>query len=126
MKRSSKKRTKEFGIRGLNLIEELPNTIAGRIVANQFGRSATSVGANYRAACRARSKAEFSAKLGNVEKEADESAYWLEIIIERKMLAPRSVKPLLNEANELTAIMTSSRKTAGRNINQKSKIKNQE
>jgi four helix bundle protein len=79
-----KKRTKEFGERGLKLIEELPNTIEGRIVANQFGRSATSVGANYRAACRARSKADFNSKLGIAEKKAAESAFWLEIIIERK------------------------------------------
>ncbi len=64
-----KKRTKEFGKRGLKLIEELPNTIAGRIVANQFGRSVTSVGANYRAACRARSKADFNSKPGIVEKK---------------------------------------------------------
>ena len=78
-----KKRTKRFGLAVLDLIETLPRTEAGRIIANQLGRAGTLVGANYRAACRARSKAEFSSKLGNVEEEADESAYWLEMIQDR-------------------------------------------
>jgi len=75
-------------------------------------RSGTSVGANYRAACRGRSKAEFIAKRGIVVEEADESSYWLELIIEGQLLAATLVEPLLQEANELTAIMAASRKTA--------------
>ena len=70
-------RTKDFALRVLNLIEHLPNTIGGRVLANQLARSATSVGANYRAASRARSRAEFASKLGTVAEEADESLYWL-------------------------------------------------
>jgi four helix bundle protein len=75
-------------------------------------RCGTSVGANYRAACRGRSKADFIAKLGIVEEEADESAYWLEMLLEAKVLRPDSVKGLIAEADELTAIMATSRKTA--------------
>jgi hypothetical protein len=83
------------------------------------------VGANYRAACRGRSKAEFAAKLGIVEEEADESAFWIEIIIEAGMLEEHKVKPLLREANEIVAMMVASRRTVGSPCNQKSKIKNQ-
>ena len=75
-------------------------------------RSGTSVGANYRAACRGRSKTEFIARLGVVEEEADESAFWMEMIIESGMMEKKLVEPLLQEANELVAIMTASRKSA--------------
>src|SRR5687768_12986487 len=71
-------RTKQFGLRVLKLIDTLPRSTSGRIVANQLGRSGTSVASNYRAACRGRSKAEFIAKLGTVEEEADESAFWID------------------------------------------------
>jgi len=81
-------------------------------VAGQLVKAGTSVGANYRAACRGRSKAEFVAKLGIVEEEADESAFWLELIIEGALLEESRVKPLLDEANELTRIMARSRKSA--------------
>lgn len=110
-----KNRTKSFGLRVLSLIDTLPKSVKGRVVANQLARSGTSVGANYRAACRARSKAEFSAKIGTVTEEADESAFWLEITIESNMLKGALVKPLLDEAYELVAIMTKSRKTVDRN-----------
>ncbi|HEY6242329.1 MAG TPA: four helix bundle protein [Pyrinomonadaceae bacterium] len=83
-----KKRTKQFALRILKLVEALPNTVAGRTIGVQLVRSGTSVGSNYRAACRGRSKAEFIAKLGIVEEEADESAYWLELIIEGALLNP--------------------------------------
>ena len=79
-------------------------------------RSGTSVGSNYRAACRGRSKAEFIAKLGIAEEEADESAFWLELIIEGGLLKASRVQPLLNEANELTRIMAGSRVTASNKI----------
>ncbi|MEK6301914.1 MAG: four helix bundle protein [Acidobacteriota bacterium] len=86
---------------------------------SQDGPSATNsyaagVGANYRASCRARSRAEFIAKIGVVEEEADESAFWMELIIERSLLPASKVEPLLNEANELVAIMASSRISAKR------------
>jgi four helix bundle protein len=105
-------RTKQFGLRVIKLISKLPDTLVGRAIGRQLIRSGTSVGANYRAACRGRSKAEFISKLGIVEEEADESAYWLEIIIEAGLMKPKRVEPLLQEANELVAIMTASRKSA--------------
>jgi four helix bundle protein len=97
-----KKRTKQFALRVLKLVAALPKTVAGRAIGGQLVRSGTSVGANYRAACRGRSRAEFVAKLGVVEEEADESAFWMEMIIEGGLLKPKQVEPLLNEANELT------------------------
>lgn len=107
-------RTKRFALRIMNLVGELPRTVQGRAVANQLMRSGTSVAANYRAACRARSKAEFLSKLGTVEEEADESVFWLELITEGKLLANEEVSSLLAEAGELTAITAASRKTAAR------------
>ena len=107
-----KDRTKMFARRVLRLIDSLPKNRQGWIIGDQLGRSGTSVGANYRAACRGRSRAEFIAKLGTVIEEADESAYWLELIIEEKILKADLVKPLWEEAQEITAIMVTSRKTA--------------
>ena len=107
-----KNRTKKFALRVLKLIDALPNTVSGRTIAGQLARAGTSVAANYRAACRGRSKPEFIAKLGIVIEESDESAFWLEIIIESEMLKANLVESLLNEANEIVAIMVSSRKTA--------------
>jgi len=118
-----KQRTKEFALRVLKLVAALPNTTIGRAVGDQLVRAGTSVGSNYRAACRARSKKDFIAKLGIVEEEADESAYWLEIIIEGELLKKSLVDSLLKEANEILAIIISSRITASGN-NSKSKIKN--
>jgi len=99
-----KLRTKAFGLRALKLVRNLPNDVPGKVVAHQLTRSALSVGANYRSACRSRSRAEFLSKLGIVLEEADESSHWLEIIIEDKMLPQGKVAPLLQEGNELTAI----------------------
>ena len=107
-----KQRTKKFALRILKLINALPKTMERRSIGNQLVRSGTSVGANYRAACRARSKAEFISRLGTVEEEADESAFWLEIIIEHGLLRKHRVEDLLKEANELVAIMVASRKSA--------------
>ncbi len=112
--RELKQRTKQFALRVIALVEALPGTVGGRVVGGQLIRSGTSVGANYRAACRGRSKAEFTAKLGTVEEEADESGYWMELIIEGKMMDRRRVDPLLREADELVAIMAASRKSAMR------------
>lgn len=111
-----KKRTKQFALRILKLVAALPKTVAGRTIGGQLARSGTSVAANYRAACRARSKAEFISRLGVVEEEADESAFWLEMIIEGELMKRAVVEPLWIEANELVAIMTSSRKSAARSL----------
>jgi four helix bundle protein len=107
-------RTKQFALRIFKLVGVLPQTIQGRAVAAQLIRSGTSVAANYRAACRARSKPEFIAKLGVVEEEADESAFWLELIIETGLLSAAKVTPLLTEAGEIVAMMASSKKTAAK------------
>lgn len=109
-----KTRTKQFGLRVMKLVGALPSDTVGRAIGNQLVRSGTSVGANYRAACRGRSKAEFIAKLGIVVEEADECGYWLELIIEGELMSVNLVEPLLQEANELTAIMVVSRKSASR------------
>jgi four helix bundle protein len=116
-----KKRTKQFALRVIKLVDALPRTTTGRAIGGQLIRSGTSVGANYRAACRARSKAEFAAKIGTVAEEADECCFWLELIIDGDLLAERLVRPLLDEANELTAIFTAAAKTS-RLANQQSKI----
>ena len=117
-------RTKQFAVRIFKLVGALPQTIQGRAVAAQLIRSGTSVAANYRAACRARSKPEFVAKLGVVEEEADESAFWLELIMETNLLSATKVEPLLSEASEIVAIMASSKKTAAKSqiANRKSQM----
>ncbi|MEW6184214.1 MAG: four helix bundle protein [Thermodesulfobacteriota bacterium] len=118
---SLKKRTKDFALRIIKLAEELPASITGKTIANQIIRCGTSVAANYRAACRGRSKAEFSAKLGIVIEEADETCFWLEMIIDAGLFPKEKIETLLSEANELTAIFVVSRKTASAN---KSSIEN--
>lgn len=114
-----RERTKRFAVRVMRMIDSLPKTIKGRTIANQLMRSATSVAANYRAACRGRSKAEFVSKIGIVIEEADESALWIELIIEGKLLQSTLVAPLLAEADEIVSIMTASRRTAQRNLNRR-------
>src|SRR5256885_15808398 len=96
-----KDRTKKFALRVMHLVDALPNTAKGRAIASQLVRSGTSVAANYRAACRGRSKAEFIAKVGIAEEEADETVLWLELIIDDKLLPEKKVAPLLKEANEV-------------------------
>lgn len=122
------KRTKAFALRVMKLVDALPGTTSGRAIAGQLVRSGTSVSANYRAACRGRSKAEFVAKLGVVEEESDESAHWMELIMEGHLVAESLVKDLHAEACELTAIMAASKKTARANMqsqiaNRKSQIR---
>jgi four helix bundle protein len=107
-----KARTKHFALRVMKLVDALPRTIQDRATANQIIRSATSVAANYRAACRPRSRAEFIVKIGVVEEEADETAFWLELIIDSALLRERKIRPLVMEAGELVAIMAASRKSA--------------
>ena len=120
-------RTKNFALRIIKLVSALPKNTEGRAIGNQLIRSGTSVASNYRAACRGRSRAEFIAKLGIVEEEADESCLWMELIIEAGIMQEKLVGDLLNEANEITAIMVTSRKSAGNKQpipNRKSKIGN--
>ena len=109
-----KARTKEFALRVMKLVDALPATRSGSAIGNQLVRSGTAVGANDRATCRARSKAEFIAKIGIVEEEADESAFWMELIVDGGLLSAAKVAPLLQEAGELTAIMAASRISASK------------
>ncbi len=115
-----KQRTKNFALRIIKLTRSLPRTDAGRVIGNQLLRSGTAVAANYRAACRARSTQEFIAKLGIVVEESDESCLWLELIIESGLMDPGLLNLLLKEANEITAIMYSTRNTVIKNKNHKS------
>jgi four helix bundle protein len=107
-----KRRTKKFALDVIALSRTFPPTDLGRTIGGQLVRSATSVGANYRAACRARSRAEFIAKVGLVEEEADESSFWLEISEETGLTSRSAVEALMREANELTAICVRSITTA--------------
>ena len=107
-----KDRTKQFAHRCVKLTEALPNTYLGNHIRGQLIRCATSVASNYRAACIAQSKAGFVSKLSIVLEEADESYFWLEFIIDEQLLKKERVELLLKEADELTAIFVSSRKTA--------------
>jgi four helix bundle protein len=117
-----KKRTKQFGLRVIRLVESLPNTQTARMIGNQLLRSGMSVGANYRAACRGRSKADFVAKAGISLEEADECMYWMEMLQEAGIIPADKLKDLMKEADELVAIFTASIKTARAHLNQKSSI----
>jgi four helix bundle protein len=107
-----KRRTKEFAHRCVKLSMALPETVLGRHVRGQLIRCSTSVASNYRAVCIAQSKPSFISKLSIVLEETDESHFWLEFIIDEKLLDKEIVEPLLKEADELTAIFIASRKTA--------------
>src|SRR6266705_2108836 len=106
-----KQRATVFALRVVKLVESLPNKLTARRIGDQLVRAGTSVAANYRAACRARSKADFNSKLGIVEEEADESAFWIEMLSDAGIMSTRRLANLLDEANQLTAIMVASRKT---------------
>jgi len=107
-----KKRTKEFALRVIKAASSFPDTYLGRHVGGQLIRSGTSVPANYRAACRAKSNADFIAKMGIVEEEADESAFWIEFAVDADLIKPKLIEGLLDEANQLVAIFVSSINTA--------------
>lgn len=107
-----KQRTKTFAHRCVKLSITLPNTYLGNHIKGQLIRSSTSTASNYRSACVAQSKASFISKLSIALEEADETFFWLEFIIDEKLLKSKLVEPLLNEARELTSIFVSSRKTA--------------
>ena len=110
-----KKRTKAFALRILKLVDALPKTTAGRALASQIVRPGTSVAANYRAACRARSTADFIAKMGIVEEEADETLFWLELLEESGLVPAAKLTAIKREVDELIAITVASIKTARRN-----------
>jgi four helix bundle protein len=114
-----KQRTKQFGLSVIASIQSLPSTAVARTIGNQLLRSGTSVGANYRAACRARSRPDFISKAGIAIEEADESLYWMEMLIEAKIVAPGSLERLMQEGNEIVAILTASVKTARAGLRQR-------
>ena len=107
-----KNRTKQFALRILKMADALPTNRSGNAIANQIIRSGTSVAANYRALCRAKSRADFINKTSIVEEEADETGFWLELVVDAGLLSTARVQPLLDEADEITAILVASRKTA--------------
>jgi four helix bundle protein len=112
-------RTKRFALRVLKLCDSLPKTEAARTIGRQLLRSGTSVAANYRAAGRARSRAEFAAKIGVVVEEADESVFWLELLVESGMFAKPRLDDLVAEANELVSIFVASQKTVRRKMKER-------
>lgn len=110
--RDLRERTKHFALRVVKLVEALPKGRTAEVIGRQLIRAGTSVGANYRAACRSRSTAEFLSRMAVVEEEADESAYWIELLVEAGIMPEARVSELLDEANQLVAIVISSIKTA--------------
>lgn len=112
--RELRDRTKRFALQIIAFCESLPKDETCRTLGRQLLRAGTSVGANYRAACRAKSKPDFISKFGTVLEEADECAFWIELLVDAKKVARQSAQPLLQEANELTAIAISSINTARR------------
>lgn len=107
-----KKRTKDFAFRGIRLAEALPKSPTGSVLAKQLLRCTTSVGANYRSACRARSRADFVAKMRIVEEECDESLYWMELAIETGSVKAELARDLMGEAEEILSLVVASVKTA--------------
>jgi len=114
-KEAMKHRTKQFTLRVIRLVESLPPGRTADVIGKQLLRSGTSVGANYRAACRAKSNADFINKLGTVEEEADESMFWMEMLTEAGLIKESLIADLMDEANQLVAITVASIKTAKQN-----------
>ncbi len=106
-----KVRTKQLALRVIRLVESLPKGMTANVIRRQVLRSATSVGANYRAACRAKSVADMIAKLSIVEEEADETLYWLELLVEAGLMPEARLSNLMQETNEIVAMVVSSIKT---------------
>jgi four helix bundle protein len=107
-----KKRTRAFALRVIKLVESLPHTTAANVMGKQLLRCGTSVAANYRASCRAKSKADFIAKMGIVEEEADESIFWIEMLVDAEYLKRARVADLLDEGDQILAIVVKSINTA--------------
>lgn len=112
-----RKRTKKFVVDNIKFYRTLPKTEEAKIIGRQLLRSSSSVGANYRAACRARSQAEFHSKLSTVVEEADESVFWMEILVEADIVKPSELAYLSDEANQILKIASASRKTVSSKIN---------
>ncbi|MGH8009284.1 MAG: four helix bundle protein [Candidatus Binatia bacterium] len=110
------KRTKAFALRIIRLVEGLPRSRTTDVIGRQLLRCGTSVGANYRASCRAKSPADFIAKMGIVEEETDEVIYWLDLLVEAGLLPKDAAADLFDEANQLVAVTVSSIKTARQNL----------
>ena len=119
-----KRRTKQFALRVIRLVESLPGTKTSNILGGQLLRSGTSVGANYRAACRGKSIADFINKLSIVEEETDECIYWIELLVESGLVKLGLVENLLVEANEILSIVVSAIKTSKTRKNPKSQFRN--
>jgi four helix bundle protein len=111
-KHEFQQRTKRFGLEVIALIRTLPTDVVSTTLARQLVKSCTGVGANYRHACRAKSQADFISKMGNVEEEADESLYWLEVIVEGHLIPAKRVEPLLEEGQQLLRMVVASINTA--------------
>jgi four helix bundle protein len=109
-----KSRTKKFVVDNIKFFRTLPKSEEAKIIGRQLLRSLSSVGANYRAACRARSQAEFHSKLSIVVEEADESAFWMEILVEAEIVKPGELNYLSDEANQILKIVAASRKTVSK------------
>jgi len=109
-----KERTKSFALNVIRLVESLPKGRTADVIGKQLLDAGTSVGANYRAACRARSPADFISKMGIVEEEADETIYWMELLVKARLLQENDISALLGEANQILAMTVSSIKTARR------------
>lgn len=107
-------RSKEFALRIIKLYRYLKRSAEGRVIGGQVLRSGTSEAANYRSACRARSHAEFISRMGVVVEEADETVFWLELVVDSSLAPPKRMEPLLTEARELLNIFSASRGTARR------------
>src|SRR6185503_6328997 len=119
-----KTRTKKLAVEIIRQTEKLPKSRAADVISRQLLRSGTSVGANYRSACRAKSTADLVFKLSIVEEEADESVYWMELLVESSLVKAASLAALIDEANQLVAIVVSSSKTLKRKRNPKSEFPN--
>jgi four helix bundle protein len=121
---SFKKRTKEYVVRATKLYRSLPKTGDAKIFGNQFLRAASAVGSNYRASCRARSAEEFFSKMSIVIEEADESCFWMELIVETELLPLNRVAPLIKEGYEILSIAAAARKNTPSKTNKKHFPKN--
>jgi four helix bundle protein len=119
-----KERTKRLALRIIRLVSSLPNTSVANTLGKQLLRSGTSVGANYRSACRAKSTADFICKLSIVEEEADESVYWMELLVESEIVAPALLVYLIDETNQIVSIVVAAIKTSKLKRNPKSEFRN--
>ena len=119
-----KERTKRFALRIIKLVDTLPNSTSAQVIGKQLLRSGTSVGANYRSACRAKSNADFIFKLSIVEEEADESIYWMELLVDSRLVREALLSKLMDEASQIVAIVVSAIKTTKQRRNPKSAIRN--